>query len=249
MSVRSPEDIRLLGTILGIWAHPDDETFMSGGLMAAAVQNGQRVFCVTATKGELGVQDENRWPSVRLADIRTEELRDAEAILGVKHAGWLELPDGGCKEANADTVQNKLVSIIKEVAPDSILTFGPDGMTGHTDHQAVSAWASKAGQSCGITVYHAVATPLLYQTYQDACKQAAKQHRQVNEVFFNIDQPPILDDASCDICLQLTDDIWHKKLEALKAMPSQTERLISQLGDDYFRLTFRNEAFVKANLK
>ena len=40
-----------LGTVLGIWAHPDDETFLSGGLMAMAREAGQRVVCVTATLG------------------------------------------------------------------------------------------------------------------------------------------------------------------------------------------------------
>jgi LmbE family N-acetylglucosaminyl deacetylase len=37
------------GTILSIWAHPDDETYLAGGVMAAASANGQRVVCVTAT--------------------------------------------------------------------------------------------------------------------------------------------------------------------------------------------------------
>ncbi len=49
-------DVAQLGTILGIWAHPDDETWSSAGLMAMAADNGQRVVCVTATYGENGVQ-------------------------------------------------------------------------------------------------------------------------------------------------------------------------------------------------
>ena len=46
------DDVAELGTILGIWAHPDDEAYLSGGLMALARDNGQRVVCVTATRGE-----------------------------------------------------------------------------------------------------------------------------------------------------------------------------------------------------
>jgi LmbE family N-acetylglucosaminyl deacetylase len=46
--------ISALGTIMGIWVHPDDEAYLSGGLMALARANGQRVVCVTATRGELG---------------------------------------------------------------------------------------------------------------------------------------------------------------------------------------------------
>jgi len=49
---RTITDAAQLGTVLGIWAHPDDEAFLSAGLMAAARDAGQRVVCVTATLGE-----------------------------------------------------------------------------------------------------------------------------------------------------------------------------------------------------
>ena len=49
-----------LGTLLGIWAHPDDETYLAAGLMAQAVRDGRRVVCVTATRGEGGSMDEER---------------------------------------------------------------------------------------------------------------------------------------------------------------------------------------------
>ena len=42
-----------LGTVLSVWAHPDDESYCCAGLMADAVAHGQRVTCVTATRGEL----------------------------------------------------------------------------------------------------------------------------------------------------------------------------------------------------
>ena len=43
-----------LGTVLGVWAHPDDETYLTAGLMAQTVRRGDRVICVTATRGEEG---------------------------------------------------------------------------------------------------------------------------------------------------------------------------------------------------
>ncbi len=60
-----------LGTIMGIWAHPDDEIFSMAGIFALASQAGQNTVCVTATRGEQGVQDESRWPRADLASIRT----------------------------------------------------------------------------------------------------------------------------------------------------------------------------------
>ena len=58
-----------LGTILGVWAHPDDEAYLSAGLMARAVRNGSRVVCDTATRGEGESMDEERWPSDRMGEV------------------------------------------------------------------------------------------------------------------------------------------------------------------------------------
>src|SRR5439155_874799 len=63
-----------LGTILGVWAHPDDETYLTAGLMAQAVRDGRRVTCVTATRGEGGSFDEGRWPSAKMTRKRAAEF-------------------------------------------------------------------------------------------------------------------------------------------------------------------------------
>src|SRR5438093_2334158 len=72
-----------LGTILGVWAHPDDETYLSAGLMAQAVREGRRVVCVTATRGEEGSFDEERWPTATMGKVRENELMRSLEILGV----------------------------------------------------------------------------------------------------------------------------------------------------------------------
>src|SRR3990170_4015266 len=59
-----------LGTILGVWAHPDDETYLTAGLMARAVRNGSRVVCITATRGEGGSMDEEGWPPETMGEGR-----------------------------------------------------------------------------------------------------------------------------------------------------------------------------------
>jgi LmbE family N-acetylglucosaminyl deacetylase len=50
----SPDTTGDLGTVLGVWGHPDDEAYLSAGLMMRALTNGHRVVCVTATRGEAG---------------------------------------------------------------------------------------------------------------------------------------------------------------------------------------------------
>ena len=57
-----------------VWAHPDDETYLAGGLSAALGELGQRVVCVTATRGEAGSEDQSESAQAQLAETRTREL-------------------------------------------------------------------------------------------------------------------------------------------------------------------------------
>src|SRR5437660_1415892 len=91
-----------MGTILGIWAHPDDEAWLSAGLMAAATRAGRRVVCVTATRGELGTIDATRWPLEGLAEVRTAEMGRCLAMLGVTEHVWLDYADGACADVPSE---------------------------------------------------------------------------------------------------------------------------------------------------
>src|SRR3546814_13199435 len=75
--------VAALGTILSIWAHPDDETYLAGATMAAARALGQRVVCASATAGEHGTDDPLGWPPERLGAVRRWEAAAAMAVLGV----------------------------------------------------------------------------------------------------------------------------------------------------------------------
>ena len=98
-TARTITDAARLGTVLGIWAHPDDEAFLSAGLMAAARDAGQRVVCVTATLGEHGTSDPGSWPPNRMARVRERELQASLAALGVTEHHLLGLTDGTCAAA------------------------------------------------------------------------------------------------------------------------------------------------------
>ena len=233
-------NITQLGTIMGIWAHPDDETFSMGGIMAAAIKNGQKVICVTATRGEAGVQDEARWPASRLADIRTKELESAYNILGMKNHYWLDYADGGCADVDKEEAASRIAKLITEYQPDSIFTFGPDGMTGHSDHQTVSMWADIAAYKAGskATIYHATMTNERYTSMVEADKEL--------NIFFNIEKPPLCDEIDCDICFALSDDIFDKKIRALQAMPSQTEKMMQKFSE-VLRSSHGTETFIRAS--
>jgi LmbE family N-acetylglucosaminyl deacetylase len=202
--------------------------------MAAA--NGQNIVNVTATRGELGAYDEDRWPSDMLAGIRTAELQEAFKILGIPVQIWMDYPDGGCDKVDQNEAVEKLKEIIAKVQPDSIITFGPDGLTGHTDHAAVSEWARQAGGN--IPVYQVVQDREQYDKY-------LKKLDQKFNIYFNTDQPPLKDAADCDIALRVTPKFLHKKLEALRAMPSQYHSMFEGLDEEQLERMFDMECFVK----
>src|SRR5829696_8966220 len=153
-------------TLLGVWAHPDDEAYLSAGLMATFRRLGDRVVVVTATAGELGTSDPDRWPPDALARLRREELRTSLAELGVHELRLLDHPDGEC-----DTVDGtpQVARVIDEVRPDLIVTFGPDGMTGHPDHRAVSRWTTQAWHASAPTaeLWYATVTPAFHTRWAD----------------------------------------------------------------------------------
>jgi LmbE family N-acetylglucosaminyl deacetylase len=132
-----------LGTILSIWAHPDDETYLAGGVMAAAADSGQRVVCVSATAGERGTTDPEAWPPARLERVRRWETAAAMAVLGISEHRILDLPDGDLA-ADDERGAELVGALVDEIRPDTILTFGPDGITYHPDHIAIGRLVSDA---------------------------------------------------------------------------------------------------------
>lgn len=239
MTVYSSKNIARLGSILSVWAHPDDETFSAGGIMAAAAANGQTVAIIHATKGERGVQDEIRWPTERLGEIRAAELDEAMGILGLTNHHWLGYVDSTCKQVSKDEAAARVKSFIERYEPDTILTFGPEGMTGHEDHCAVSGWTDLAAKDYpDVAVYHVA---MLKKDYEAGLEVATKHN-----FFFNIDKPPLLDENECDILYQLPDEALIKKYQALLAMPSQYEKVFNDFDQKTISLMLRNEAFIKA---
>ncbi len=241
--ITSLQQIRQLGTIMAVWAHPDDETYCAAGILAAAVQNGQKVICVTATRGEAGVQDDKKWPAETLGETRAKELGAALRVLGITNHEWLDCRDGGCSEANSSVVQAKICQLIDRHKPQTILTFGKEGLTGHTDHSTVSTWVTEACKSLE------TAPSVYYVVHTTAQRESLKVLDAKLDVFFNIDEPPFKSPSECDICFELTPELRKLKLKALKSMPSQTQKMLELFSEDFLCTSLGIEAFVKADSK
>jgi len=125
--------------ILGVFAHPDDETSCAGGTLSRYAQAGVDVYVATATRGELGMLGTHGQVVRRedLPGVREAELRTVLHMYGAKPPIILGYRDQAVSHANADELIAKIVAVMDAVTPDVVLTFGPLGLTGHPDHVAV----------------------------------------------------------------------------------------------------------------
>jgi LmbE family N-acetylglucosaminyl deacetylase len=240
LRVRAPEDVAALGTVLGVWAHPDDEAYLSAGLMALARDAGNRVVCVTATRGELGTADPARWPPGLLSAERTGEMARCLGILGVTEHHWLDHPDGGCADADPAAAIGALAELIDQVRPDTVLTFAPDGLTGHPDHRTVSDWTTAAFRRAA-----PASARLLYTAVEQGW---ADRWWEVNErlgVYLDAQPDPVRSDRLA-VDLTLTGATLDRKVRALRAQTTQTAGLVAELGLAGYTEWVASEFFVAA---
>jgi LmbE family N-acetylglucosaminyl deacetylase len=228
-----------LGTILSIWAHPDDETYLAGGVMAAAADAGQRVVCVSATAGERGTDDPVAWPPERLGRVRRWEAAAAMAVLGVTEHRFLGYADGALSDVDFDEAVEQVGEVLGEAEPDTILTFGPDGFTFHPDHQAVSRWVSAAWDKAGRPgrLLHAAATVEHLATW-------AKKYEEW-QVYLTDERPVGVAVGDLSIHLVLDGASLDRKIAALAAMNTQTAAAMALMGQAYRELNAQ-EYFVAA---
>ena len=240
-TAEAPAD-RLHGTVLSVWAHPDDESYLAAGLMSLAVRDGQRVVCVTATRGELGSTDADRWPpGPSLAAVRTQEMAAALAAIGVTEHHWLDFPDGGCDAVPDEQGAARIRAIMAEVRPDTVVTFGPDGQTGHPDHIAVGRWVGIAAD----TLPDGVPAPRVLHSRGSAEFLAEfGGDLAAAGAFIGDHQPVTLPLAEMDLAIVLDEATLSMKFDALQAQVSQTGPLLMLFGPQRYREFLRTESYV-----
>ena len=233
-----------LRTLLGVWTQPDDDIYLSSGLMVIAARAGERVVDVTATRGEGGSMDEERWPSATMADVRTKELLRSLEILGVDNHRFLDGPvDTDMQTALDESGAPQVRTIMQDVQPRTVLTFGPDGMTGHEGHKSVSRWTTEA--------FDAVAPPGARLLYATQTPEFAAEWLPKLEPFdmFLPGSPPITPRDELEIAFDLPPDVLDLKFKAIEPHESQIEGLLEVFGEDGFKRFMAEEYFRLAAVK
>jgi LmbE family N-acetylglucosaminyl deacetylase len=136
--------------LLGLYAHPDDETFCTGGTFARYAERGAEIEVVSATRGEAGqIRDAGIATRRTIGRVREQELRLACTRLGVQSVRCLRHRDGTLARADREILVGELTNLIRDFRPTAVFTFGPDGGYGHPDHVTISAAATEAWQRAG----------------------------------------------------------------------------------------------------
>lgn len=136
--------------LMGVLAHPDDESLGFGGALAKYAAGGIETSLVTATLGEAG-----RYRGIapgaaghpgadELARIREAELRQAATTLGVRDLALLGYRDQELDRADPREAIGRIVTHLRRVRPQVVVTFAHDGAYGHPDHVAISQFTTAA---------------------------------------------------------------------------------------------------------
>ena len=174
--------------LLAVFAHPDDESMGMGGTLAKYSAEGVDTHLVCASRGErgwAGPEEQNPGLSI-LGQIRTQELENAVKELGMKGLNFLNYIDGDVDQAPYAEAIDKIVTYIRRIKPQVIVTFPPDGNYGHPDHIAIGQFTSAAIVCAADVNYH---DPENYQAWR-----VSKFYYMVDaENFINLIEPFMAD--------------------------------------------------------
>jgi LmbE family N-acetylglucosaminyl deacetylase len=207
-------------SVLGVVAHPDDESFGLGALLAAFAGAGARVSVLCLTHGEAstlhGVPGD-------LHRIRAQELATAATTLGAQTTLLLNYADGALASACRTELAGVVVDAARDVDADGLLVFDPSGVTGHPDHAAATAAALAAADVLDL--------PVLAWTLPAGV--AERLNRERGTAFRGHSD----DEIDCEITIERTRQLAAVGAHASQAVPTSVLwRRLELLGDrEYLR--------------
>jgi LmbE family N-acetylglucosaminyl deacetylase len=229
---------------LFVFAHPDDETFSSGGTIAKLTQDKHKVVLATATKGEAG---EPGNPPITTRDkvgqVREQELKRAARILGISNIHFLGLIDGTLRYIKNADIERRILNIIEKENPDVVITFDKGGGSNHPDHKAVSRAATKVFKE-----YKNLAKKHVRLYHTAMPRSFVKEFEKKNLGYNVFGKVRGVKDNDITTIINITDTL-QTKIKALKEHKTQHqdwERFLKRTKDvkasnEFFKLVDENE--------
>jgi LmbE family N-acetylglucosaminyl deacetylase len=152
-----------------------------GGILAKYAAEGIETHLITATRGERGWKGKKEdYPGPEaLGAHRTEELKAAAEVLGIRRVHFLDYMDGELDQVDPSEAVGKIVEHLEAVRPQVVVTFGPEGAYGHPDHIAISQFTAAAIVEAAHThrvskLYYMADTKKAMDVYQAAFGEVKK---------------------------------------------------------------------------
>ena len=226
-------------SVLAVFAHPDDEVFRCGGTLALLAQRGVRVHVLTFTRGQAGSCGQ---PPVcerdELGVVRAAELLCSCQALGLETPLVLDYEDGKLAEVSQKEGIAQITTRIQSIHPQVLLTWPPDGLSGHPDHIAVSRWTSDAYQLVKKTGVNDLSA-LYYLAMPDSLARE-----------LGLKQMHTLPDNEVSVTIDVQ-SVWEQKITAITCHRTQAgespilqappNRQIRFLGQEHFIRIFASQ--------
>jgi LmbE family N-acetylglucosaminyl deacetylase len=225
--------------LLAVWAHPDDETYLGAGLMSEVARRGGRIVNVCATRGEHGTAQPELHPPTTLGPRRERELEAALQILGVDEMRILGYEDGEVEQTPDAMGSRHIGTIIDQVQPDLVLSFGPDGVTGHPDHRAIGRWTQRALSDRDDRIPFVVTAA--GAAWPEAC---VDRMQEIGAFWPGFPERTVMD---ADVVAELDGDLLDLKMSALACHESQIGPVHDALGPADYRRLAAAEAYRVVN--
>lgn len=187
-----------------IFAHPDDEAFGPGGTIALEAKK-RPVYIISATKGEAGLE-KGKKAGNNLGRIRTKELLASARILGVKKVFFLGFRDGTLSNNLYHELAKRIERILRNLKPDTILSYEFRGVSGHIDHITVALVAA--------FVFRRL--PFIKTLMQHCIPEATARGRKDYFIYF----PPGYKKSEIDLTVDIR-AVWETKVKAMTPHQSQ----------------------------
>ena len=217
--------------LAAVFAHPDDDTFGVGGTLALHAGEGLEVMAILATSGEAGpIADPALATRENLGRVREGEARESYRVLGHPDArlALMRYPDGGLAGVPRDELVGRVASLLAEYRPDVVVTFGPEGITGHDDHVAMHHVGTEAfhrarrgaGGSGPERLLHVAIAHSRIARFRELQGEAGMEPFDPGDPFM----PRGVPDETIGVEVDCT-SVWRTVYEAIRAHRTQAEEL------------------------
>lgn len=205
--------------------------------MMRALRSGDRVHCLTVTRGEGSrLHGQRGLASEEVAKVREAELRAAVEVMGVSQLTILDYRADQFLTIVHDEAISQIASIVEETMPDTVLTHNDD-RSESPHHRVVCSWTTEAFKRSakpGAHLFCATRTPQWVERFVPALREAGA---------FPMFEPATTPEEELAIKYALPDDLLDLKLEAVEKHKSQVGFIVDQVGREFLRESMREEHF------